>query len=224
MAEGYKDWAAGDILTAADLEDYTVKQSVMRFADASARTTALSSVLTEGMMSYLKDTDSVEVYDGSSWAAVSGGKILQVVSTTKTDTFSTASTSFTDITGLSVSITPTSATSKILVFARVSLSCGAGNSCSLRMMRDSTASGVGAAAGSRLQATSRVSVVGTDYGIDATGLTLDSPASTSALSYHVEIAVQGSTWLVNRSDTDTDSAGAVYSRTASTITVMEVSA
>jgi len=70
MAEGYKDWSAGDILTAADLEDYTVKQSVMRFADSSARTTALSGVLAEGMVSYLKDTDSVEVYDGSAWAAI----------------------------------------------------------------------------------------------------------------------------------------------------------
>lgn len=73
MAEGYKDWSAGDILTAADLEDYTVKQSVMVFADASARTSALSSVLREGMVSYLKDTDSTEVYDGSAWAAVGGG-------------------------------------------------------------------------------------------------------------------------------------------------------
>lgn len=78
MAEGYKDWSAGDILTAADLEDYTVKQSVMVFADASARTTALSSVLREGMMSYLKDTNAIEVYDGSAWAAVGASKVKKV--------------------------------------------------------------------------------------------------------------------------------------------------
>jgi hypothetical protein len=82
MAEGYKDWSAGEILTAADLEDYTVKQSVMRFADSSARTTALSGVLAEGMVSYLKDTDSVEVYDGSAWAAVGGGGGLVFISRT----------------------------------------------------------------------------------------------------------------------------------------------
>lgn len=82
MAEGYKDWSAGDILTAADLEDYTVKQSVMRFADSSARTTALSGVLAEGMVSYLKDTDTVEVYDGSAWVAVGGGDGLVFISRT----------------------------------------------------------------------------------------------------------------------------------------------
>lgn len=78
MAEGFKDFAPGDILTAADVDDYLMQQSVMVFADASARTTALTSVLREGMMSYLKDTDAVEVYDGSAWTAVGG---LQAVST-----------------------------------------------------------------------------------------------------------------------------------------------
>jgi|DEB0MinimDraft_10_1074344.scaffolds.fasta_scaffold07635_2 hypothetical protein len=114
MAEGYKDWSAGEILTAADLEDYTVKQSVMRFADSSARTTALSGVLAEGMMSYLKDTNTVEVYDGSSWAAVAGGKILQVVRATDTTQRTITATSFVDA-SISVTITPTSATSDILL-------------------------------------------------------------------------------------------------------------
>jgi hypothetical protein len=43
---------------------------VMRFADSAARTTALSGVLVEGMVSYLKDTNAVEVYDGSSWVGL----------------------------------------------------------------------------------------------------------------------------------------------------------
>ena len=70
MAEGYKDWAAGDVLTAADLEDYTVKQSVMRFASAAARDSALTSVLTEGMVAYLKDVDQTTIYSGSAWENV----------------------------------------------------------------------------------------------------------------------------------------------------------
>lgn len=72
MAEGFKDFAPGDILTAADVDDYLMRQAVMRFDDASARTTALSGVLVEGMMSYLKDTNTVEVYDGSAWVGVGG--------------------------------------------------------------------------------------------------------------------------------------------------------
>ena len=51
-------------------------------------------------------------------AGASGG-IIQVKSTTKTDTFSTTSSSYTDITGLSVSITPTRSDSKILIFVTV---------------------------------------------------------------------------------------------------------
>ena len=70
---GYKLFATGDVLTAAQVNTYLNEQTVMVFADSAARTTALSGVLAEGMMSYLQDTDSVEVYDGSAWTAVGGG-------------------------------------------------------------------------------------------------------------------------------------------------------
>jgi hypothetical protein len=70
---GYKLFATGDVLTAAQVNTYLNEQTVMVFADSAARTTALSGVLSEGMMSYLQDTDSVEVYDGSAWTAIGGG-------------------------------------------------------------------------------------------------------------------------------------------------------
>lgn len=72
MAEGFFDFTPGQVLTAAQVDDYLMRQAVMRFADASARTTALSGVLVEGMMSYLKDTNTVEVYDGTAWVGVGG--------------------------------------------------------------------------------------------------------------------------------------------------------
>lgn len=68
---GYKLFNTGDVLTAAQVNTYLMQQTVMVFADSTARTTALSGVLAEGMLSYLQDTNSVEVYDGSSWVAVS---------------------------------------------------------------------------------------------------------------------------------------------------------
>jgi hypothetical protein len=70
VAEGYKDWTSGDVLTAADLEDYTVKQSVMRFASAAARNSALASVLDEGMMAWLDDVNCMTVYSGSAWSTI----------------------------------------------------------------------------------------------------------------------------------------------------------
>jgi hypothetical protein len=86
---GYKLFNTGDVLTAAQVNTYLNEQTVMVFADSAARTTALSGVLSEGMMSYLQDTDSVEVYDGSAWTAVGGGGASPL--TTKGDlyTFST---------------------------------------------------------------------------------------------------------------------------------------
>ena len=76
---GYKLFNTGDVLTAAQVNTYLQEQVVMVFANATARTTALSGVLAEGMMSYLQDTNAVEVYNGSSWVNVgNAGDITEV--------------------------------------------------------------------------------------------------------------------------------------------------
>jgi hypothetical protein len=73
---GAKLFTSGSVLTAAQVNTYLMDQSVMRFADAAARTAAFGGtgepVLAEGMMSYLIDTDSVQVYNGSAWVNVAG--------------------------------------------------------------------------------------------------------------------------------------------------------
>jgi hypothetical protein len=69
---GYKLFAVGDVLTAAQVNTYLQQQTVMAFANSTARTSALSAVLAEGMMSYLLDTNAVEVYNGSAWVSVGG--------------------------------------------------------------------------------------------------------------------------------------------------------
>jgi len=74
------DFTNGEVLT-ADQMDTVMRQSVMRFADATARDTALSAVLAEGMMCYLDDTNEVLKYDGSSWGAI-GGDITAVTAGT----------------------------------------------------------------------------------------------------------------------------------------------
>ena len=80
---GYKLFNTGDVLTAAQVNTYLNEQTVMVFASSAARTSALSSVLAEGMMSYLQDTNSVEVYNGSAWVGVSGaGDLTEIVAGT----------------------------------------------------------------------------------------------------------------------------------------------
>ena len=79
----FKDFVAGDILTAADVDNYLMRQAIMTFADSAARDTALSAVLAEGMFCYLNDTDAFQLYDGSAWADVSNpGDITAVTAGT----------------------------------------------------------------------------------------------------------------------------------------------
>ena len=148
-------------------------------------------------------------------------KIAQVVSTTLTTTFTTTSTSFTDITGLTVSITPSLATSKILVFVSVSGSNDVGvQNGGVRLARGGTGIFVGTAASTRTLGQEIEAIGGASQ--VTVGLTfLDSPATTSATTYSVQAMNTGSgTFYINRSKSDAD--GAAYFRAASSITVMEV--
>ena len=153
-------------------------------------------------------------------------KILQVVSTTKTDTFSMSSSTFADITGLTATITPSTNTSKILVMYHSSIGNNLNNTVGwFRLTRGGTAIGIGDAAGSRIRATTpRVSGGTVNNTSIIAGNFLDSPATTSATTYALQIASEtpGVSVHVNRGDTDTDSAA--FARGISTITLMEVSA
>ena len=68
---GYRLFNTGDVLTAAQVNTYLQQQVIMVFADSSARTSALSGVLAEGMFSYLTGTNAFQYYDGAAWADVS---------------------------------------------------------------------------------------------------------------------------------------------------------
>lgn len=68
---GFKTFNTGDVLTAGDVNGYLM-QGVWVFADAAARTSAVTSPQ-EGNMSFLKDTNSLEYYSGSAWVAVDTG-------------------------------------------------------------------------------------------------------------------------------------------------------
>ena len=84
---GYKEFSTGDVLTAADANGYLASQVVMVFANAAARTSAIASPQ-EGMVSYLKDTNSTEYYSGSAWTAIgaTGGGMTVLASGTLSGT------------------------------------------------------------------------------------------------------------------------------------------
>lgn len=68
----YRDFQVNEILTAANVNTYLMDQTIMTFADATARDAALTAP-TEGMFCFLKDTDGVEYYTGSAWVAFTSG-------------------------------------------------------------------------------------------------------------------------------------------------------
>jgi hypothetical protein len=149
------------------------------------------------------------------------GTILQVVNSIKTDTLASAGANAWNDIGLSVAITPRSTSSKILV--NVSVSGGLNNSNTwLAIVRDSTYLGLGDAAGSRLQCTFGSLYTFGDANIMKTHSfqLLDSPSSTSQLTYKVQVRSLANTWYINRGVADADSVD--HGRASSTITLMEV--
>ena len=211
-------FVAGQVLTAAEL-NVVSDQSVMVFAGTAARGSAIPSP-NEGMVTYLADSDEVEVYT-TSWGSIGGGKILQVVSTTKTDTFSTTSTSFTDLTGLSATITPSSTSSKIYVVVDIGTADHSTTQIlGFKVTRGGTDVGVGDSAGSRKQANAGVLINSANRAQQVSFSVLDSPSSTSSLTYQVQCYTVSGTMQINRSHTDPDTAS--YWRASSSITLIEV--
>ena len=159
----------------------------------------------------------------------SSGGIIQVRSVTKTDTYSpSSSTSFSDVPGLSVSITPNRSDSKILVFYDLCWGTSSGH-VSMRLMRDSTPIKIGDASGARTRATGHWHDGGSNSAdqydiVQHSGTFLDSPATTSATTYKLQVGSPNDasyTVFINRSGHDSNSAW--EGRTCSTITLMEVS-
>lgn len=202
-------WTAVDPLVILDAKGDLITATA---ADTPAR-------LAVGTNGQVLTADSTAA-TGLKWAtAASGTKIGQVAQTFLSTTFSTSSSTYTDLTGLSVSITPTATTSKILVLVSITQSTstgGAGNTF-FQLVRDSTA--VGNSSG--LTQNSFSAVAGAMLPTSGSGQTgtiyLDSPSTTSATTYKIQMRNDGGyTAYVNRRGADTNSGG------VSTITVMEV--
>ncbi len=175
-----------------------------------------------GAVTWLTAGSGLSITDTTISATGSGGgKILQVVQATKTDTASVTGQSFTSV--FSGSITPSSASSKVLVIVMLSVGGASANGAYIRLMRNSSTTILGDAAGSRVQCTTM------NYTNVATGFMgvpiayLDSPATTSAVTYDVEFASL-STGIVYLNRSSTDSNTSAFSRGASTLIMMEVGA
>ena len=156
-----------------------------------------------------------------------GGKILQVKQTLKTDTFSSTSYGYANVTGLSVSITPTSSSNKILITVQlVGDGVTGATRAGFRIFRDgNTAIGSGAADGNRVTGFGMIYRPNDGYGMDSlVANILDTPGDTNSHTYQIQVSNLNNTSsvYVNRPASDTNQ---YYSmRASSSITATEVAA
>jgi hypothetical protein len=190
--------------------------------NAPARVPLTSADITDGIITNADIASGAAI--AQSKIAGSFGKVLQVVSTVKTAAQDTTSTTPVDVTDLSVNITPSSTSNKVLVLVNIN---NIGNSTSqstfFRILRGSTvltsnSSGSAADTKDAFGSGGGGGTLSNSQKIGSASITyLDSPSSTSALTYKVTMEVDGGTGTINRWQINNDVAS------VSTLTLMEIS-
>jgi len=231
-------------LTASDIADGIISEAKM--ANDAISLTELKAGTDGEVISWDASGNPVAIAVGTSghflksqgagsqpvFAAAGGGKILQTVGTTKTDTGSwTAHATAVVETGLQCAITCAATSSKVIVMWQVNIGYqGAITQDMIHLTRNDTEVNQGDAASSRKRAnafwggshsSNKLNYMSNTY----SGMFLDSPSSTSELTYKVEHtdATAAGTYYINRTDRDNDAAG-YDPRTVSNMILMEVGA
>jgi hypothetical protein len=216
---------AGTVVGTTDTQTLTNKTLTSPTLTTPALGTPASGVLTN-----CTSIPAAQLTGTVAVARLPAGTVLQVANAYKTDTQTVSSgvSSFVDITGLSVTITPTSSTSKFLCIWSVTMANGADASHGyVRLVRNGTAIALADAASNRTTASSAVintAIAG--QSIPSTNSYLDSPATSSAITYKLTAAnnpIGSSNTFINRSSRDTDLAN-YDGRSTSSLTVLEVAA
>ena len=174
-------------------------------------------------------TNNNQLTNGAGYIT-SGGKILQVKNTIKKDTFSQSlnRNTYSNDMGLSVSITPSSSSNKILIVYQVFIGLGTDENVGAGIFKDGSelTDYRGDAAGNRGLCGSNNPVQGASYGSMVMGQFLDSPSTTSSTTYDIRIkyfrGADDQTILLNRNNRDNNASFDM--RCCSTITCFEVSA
>ena len=223
---GRKNFVAGEILTAADVNSFLMDQSVMVFDDSSARGSAIPTP-SEGMVTYLKSDDQVTVFDGAAFKPVGG--LVTVKHVLKTNTFSASVESGDNVavTDLSISHAMQDANNKLIISAFFGAASNNVNRADVSLgIHDGTGLiAIGNADGSR----SRITAGGFQGGSD--GLTIEQPSvtfvhepgDTSSRTYTARIIntrTSTATLFVNRSNNDPNNVEGV--RAVSSLVIQEV--
>ena len=166
--------------------------------------------------------DKLEGKTTSGTIQMPAGHVIQTVQTLKTDVFSTSSTSFVDVTGLSVDITPKFSTSKILVFFNVAVGRSGDSQSTIQLVRQVGGSDTIINPVAYNQGTAMTFNGSSNAGWDRELITyqvLDAPSTTSQVNYRLRTYFYSSSYVqyVNRCHNSSDATG------TSALTVQEIS-
>jgi hypothetical protein len=195
------DFTAGEVLAAADLNDTFASKPPFAYGTATPSTTV------EGFIWYDEnDTPPApKFWDGSAFETFGGGKVLQVVRATDVTDRSTTSTSFVDVTGMSVTITPQKSTSAIIVMGTgmISKLITTDNLISEFLLSDSSNNTI---SGAQLTFFGTVNVTGTgtrEFYSPIIIIGYATPATTSAVTYKMRFKTSsaGTVSLLNSTQT-----------------------
>ena len=100
----FRIFAAGEVLTAANVNDYLAEQAISTFASTGARGSAISSP-SEGQFAYLQDTDQLSYYDGSAWVNAPGARPTLIAPQEKINTTASTATGTVTINSATDSVT-----------------------------------------------------------------------------------------------------------------------
>ena len=203
--------------TAAEIDTLdALSRGSLIYGNASAAT----AILTKGSANQVLTSDGTDI----AWADAggAGGKVLQVQTVFKSDTFSTSSTSFTTVTGMEKAITPAATSSKILIICNVGVF--GGSRFTMALSKGDTLIGIGdAGGGARVSAGTgfRMADVNSVHG-GSILMHMDSPNTTSATTYKLKMAMYSGTGYVGRTDSDSDHGS--YFRGSCSIQLLEIGA
>ena len=131
--QGYKVWSAGDVLAASDVMGYLMQQSVQVYASSAARSSALGTATSEGMVTWLSDTNVLEAATGTAtWVQVYPASVSSVSGTAVVFGSTAVSTAYTAVAGLDNATIVVTGTAAVTVTVPDILSVGD----SLNIIRD----------------------------------------------------------------------------------------
>ena len=229
---GFRTFATGEVLTAATVNNFLMKQSVMVFEDADARTAALGAETVEGMLTYNKDTDQLEVFDGTDFVVAAPEQNLVAVKSaifTGIQSAAVAESGNLAVTDLEITHEVADPSNRLIISAFLGVAANSDGRGQVGIAIDDGSGliAVGDGEGSRQRVTAggNISPTRADFVVTMPSVTFVHAPGAGSKTYTVRainLRAGTNTLFINRNEADSNSPGS--SRGVSSLVIQEVAA